>query len=382
MSAIDKSMGWREVTVAAYSDHEDRNVTTAGCAWNIAEEAAAVNGTDVEKELDWLLQHNPEVAKNPNLVQPGQKVKVHYLANKDGVEVAGVDKHGNDAALQVDGDGKLLTKQSKEIVGYRHSLPGKAGDYVEVPLKKGGGNATDNVIQVHDERGTRPLNPRDSTTTSSNIKVLNELGGEYAVMSHGQAALVNQEGKAHEALGKNQERDEVADSAKKDYPDKADDINELLIRMTADCVPVKTQINAINSYKEVLKGSKDAEKPFNENSMQGFKKLLASNDFYKLDDKVQDKALTLLLKYAKGGGEKKFDSLGGIVRDEFYRTQNADKQIQVLEKYESDASFAADVNKSLTKNESLKQPIETHIPLISPIKPNVDSSPSSDEYWD
>lgn len=178
MGSINETAGWREVTVVDYSANENPDCTTAGCAWNIAEEAAAVNDTTVEDEFSWLLDHNSELAKNPDLVCPGQKVRVHYIPNKNHREAAGVDKEGKDVALQADKQGNLSKTQSKDLVAYRQPISGKKGSYVEVPVNKGN---NDSII-VHDgKKEPLSLKPNGAYTTENDEVVRNLPGDEYSI---------------------------------------------------------------------------------------------------------------------------------------------------------------------------------------------------------
>ena len=201
MGAIGISEGYREVTVVDYSPNEDRSdVTTAGCAWKIAEEAAAVNHTNVEEEFDWLLEHNPDVAKSPDLVQPGQKVRVHYL--KDGHEFSGAGRGGGgemDVPLRVEKDGKLSDTQSKDLVSYRHPIKGQKGSYVQVHANKGS-KGGDDSITVLDEGKEHKIKPGESYITKEKEIVRNFPGEEYAVTREdGETFLLNPKAEVREA---------------------------------------------------------------------------------------------------------------------------------------------------------------------------------------
>jgi|GEM_PF-2929283 len=223
MGATGISEGYREVTVVDYSANEDRSdCTTAGCAWNIAEEAAAVNHTTVEEEFEWLLEHNPDVAKTPDLVQPGQKVRVHYL--KDGHEFSGVGrgKEGEtDVALRVEKNGKLSDAQSKDLLSYRHPIQGQKGSYVQVPVNKGSKGGDDTII-VCDEGTEHKVKPGESYTTKEKEIVRNLPGDEYAVTrANGETFLINTKAEVREA----QDKDTQAYKAPKDLKenDKGDE---------------------------------------------------------------------------------------------------------------------------------------------------------------
>lgn len=369
MGAIGISEGYREVTVVDYSPNEDRSdVTTAGCAWKIAEEAAAVNHTTVEEEFDWLLEHNPDVAKSPDLVQPGQKVRVHYL--KDGHEFSGAGKGGEGetaAPLQVEKDGKLSDTQSKDLVSYRHPIKGKQGSYVQVPANKGS-KGGDDSITVWDEGKEHKIKPGESYTTKEKEIVRNFPGEEYAVTrENGETFLLNPKAEVREAQDKNSRAYKAVGDLKDKYKGNEKSIDDLAIRMSAEKVNDDTQAKILGTYGKVLKEG-------NEKGKEKIGNLLGSKafheSFYKLSDKTQNEALDLLLKYAGEGNDKKFDSVSGIVENKDYQGMEEDKQIRLLTEYDKDPSFAKAVDESLDKKNSLEEPIQTLDAMMSPPNTN------------
>ncbi len=371
MGAIGISEGYREVTVVGYSPNEDRSdVTTAGCAWKIAEEAAAVNHTTVEEEFDWLLEHNSDVAKNPDLVQPGQKVRVHYL--KDDHEFAGAGKEqGGEketgVPLRVEKDGKFSDTQSKDIVSYRHPIKGQQGSCVQVPVNKGG-KGGDDSITVWDEGKEHKIKPGESYTTKEKEIVRNFPGEEYAVTrENGETFLLNPKAEVREAQGKNSQAYKAIRDLKGQYAGNEKDIDDLAIRMAAENVDDDTQAKVFGTYGKVLKNG-------NEEGKEKIRNLLGSKDFhesfYKLSDKTQNEALNLLLKYAGEGNDKKFDSVSRIVKNKDYQGMEEDKQIRLLTEYNKDPSFAKAVDESLDKKNSLEEPVKTLDAMMSPSNSN------------
>lgn len=371
MGAIGISEGYREVTVVDYSPNEDRSdVTTAGCAWKIAEEAAAANHTTVEEEFDWLLEHNPDVAKNPNLVQPGQKVRVHYL--KDGHEFAGVGKEqgGEEETgvpLRLEKDGKLSDAQSKDIVSYRHPIKGPQGSYVQVPVSKGS-KGDDDTITVWDEGKEHKIKPGESYATKGREIVRNFPGEEYAVTrENGETFLLNPKAEVREAHGKNSQAYKAVGDLKGQYAGNEKGIDDLAIRMAAENVNDDTQAKILGTYGKVLKNG-------NEQGKEKIRNLLGAKDFhesfYKLSDKTQNEALNLLLKYAGEGNDKKLDSVSRIVKNKDYQGMEEGKQIRLLTEYDKDPSFAKTVDESLDKKNSLEEPVKTLDAMMSPSNPN------------
>ena len=389
MGAIGISEGYREVTVVDYSPNEDRSdFTTAGCAWKIAEEAAAVNHITVEEEFDWLLEHNPDVARHPDLVQPGQKVRVQYL--KDGHEFAGVGKgkegEGETGVpLRIEKDGKLSDTPSKDLVSYRHPIKGSQGSqgsYVQVPVNKGSKGGDDNITEW-DEGKEHKIKPGDSYTTSAKEIVRNFPGEEYAVTrGNGETFFLNPKAEVREAQDKNSQAYKAIGDLKNKYKGNEKGIDDLDIRMAAEKVDDATQAKILGTYGKSLEKMTKSKLDINEQEQGKIINLLGSKDFHKsfytLSGKAQNETLDLLLKYAKGGKDnaKKFDSVSRIVKNKNYQGMAEDKQVRLLTEYDKDSSFAKRVDESLDKKNPLEDPIKTIDVLMPSPNPLINTNRS------
>ena len=131
----------------------------------------------------------------------------------------------------------------------------------------------------------------------------------------------------------------------------AQDIGGLVLRADFRQMGVPEQVAAVNAYDRTVSQASRGGAPISGEQEVKLQNLLVSKGYHSVNDRVKDRVLGMFAEYA-GKSPDKLDALQRLVNEpHFGAIDNESEEFQILEGYQNDPAFEAQVNRLVARTD-------------------------------